>query len=546
MAKEIIFNEKARAMIKEGIDIVADAVRVTIGPYGRNVALAQGFGGPMITNDGVTIARDISLKDPFRQMGVDIVKEVASKTNDLAGDGTSTSVVLTQALIEEGIKQIDKGVNSLSIRSGMNKAHEQAKEFLKEMRREVKGSEEIANVAIVSAESKELGEKIAETVEKVGKDGVITVEESQSFGIESEVVEGLEIDRGYISPYMMTNAERLEAEYKDVPVLITDKKISAVKDILPLLEKLAQGGQKDLVIIAEDVDGEALTTFVLNKLRGTFNVLAIKAPGYGEKKKEVLEDIATTIGAKVVSSDTGMNLELSETSVLGKATKIVSKKDATVIVGTSENKGEVDSRIESLKKQADQTDSKLEKERINERIAKLSGGVAVIRVGAATETEMKYLKLKIEDAVNATKAAIEEGIVMGGGSALTHVAKKMSESKASFSWIDSFEEKGYDIVVSALESPLKNIVENALGKGEGVAIVRQVQKGSDVCGYDAVKKEVVDDMFKAGIIDPVKVTRSGLLHAVSTAGIFLTTEVAIVDIPEEGTKPHPSLGGGMF
>lgn len=548
MAKQLIFHEEARAKIKKGVDMVANAVGVTIGPFGRNVALQKPYGGPTITNDGVSIARDITLEDAFENIGAEIIKEVANKTNELAGDGTSTSVVLAQSMAEEGLKQIDKGVNALSVRRGMEKAHVMAKAELTKMKRDITNDAEVVHIASVSAESDKFGKIIAETVQKVGDKGVVTVEESQSFGIESEVVEGLEIDKGYISPYMMTNPERFEAEYKDVPVLVTDKKISNVKEILPFLEKVTQQGSKDLVIIAEDVDGEALTTFVLNKLRGTFNVLAIKAPGFGDRKKEMLGDIATTINARVVTQETGMAFDTIGIEVLGRASRVVAKKDTTVIVGASDTRPAVRERIRSLEAQLDQTDQSFEKEKIQERIAKLSGGVAVIRVGAATEAEMKYLKLKIEDAVNATKAALEEGVIAGGGAAFAHIAKHLRDQKSAISWNDEYEEKGFNIVVNALEAPLTRIVENALGNSEGKAVVRKVQEGDQTAGYDALKRQHTADMFTAGIIDPLKVARGGLQHAISTVGIFLTTEVAVTDIPEkEDSAPNPAAGmRGMY
>ena len=555
MAKQIVFHEEARAKIKKGIDAVAKAVGVTIGPFGRNVVLQKPYGGPTITNDGVSIARDITLEDAFENVGAEVIKEVANKTNELAGDGTSTSVILAQSMIEEGLKQIDKGVNALSVRRGMERAHKVVEERLGQMKRDISNDAEVVHIASVSAESEEFGKIIAETVQKVGDKGVVTVEESQSFGIESEVVEGLEIENGYVSPYMMTNPDRLESEYKDVPVLVTDEKISGVKEILPFLEKLTQMGSKDLVIIADDIEGEALTTFVLNKLRGTFNVLAVKAPGFGDRKKDLLGDIATTIGAQVVSKDTGMSFDTIGTDVLGRASRIVAKKDSTIIVGSPNVKPAVEERVRSLEATLGETDQQFEKEKLQERIAKLSGGVAVIRVGAATEAEMKYLKLKIEDAVNATKAALEEGVIAGGGAAFAHIAKYLRDQKQSIQWTDEYEEKGYSIVADALEAPLTQIVENAIGDGEGKAVVRKVQDAvNKTAGYNAMKCAYVEDMFSAGIIDPVKVARGGLQHAVSTAGIFLTTEVAITDVPEKedksmGMDPAGGMGmggGGMY
>ena len=548
MSKQIIFNEKARSALKYGVDKVADAVKVTIGPRGRNVVLDKGYGTPTITNDGVSIAKDISLSDKFENMGAEIVKEVASKTNDTAGDGTTTAVVLTQSIVSEGMKQIAMGVNAMGVRLGIEKAAEEVTKTLRDMAKEIKTKEEIKQVASISAESEDMGKIIAETIDKVGKDGVVTVEESQSFGIESEVVEGMEFDKGYVSPYMVTNTERMEAEFKDAPILVTDAKISALSDILPLLEGLAKSGKKDLVIIADDVEGEALATFVVNKLRGAFNVLAIKAPGYGDRKKEMLADIAVTVGAEVISEELGVKLENAEPRMLGTANKIIATKDNTVIVGGKGKKSDVSARVAQLKAQAENTESKFDLEKLEERIAKLSGGVAVIRVGAATETEMKYLKLKIEDAVNATKAAIEEGIVPGGGTALVKVAEKVS-GKTVKSPIASFESEfqvGFNILVDALKAPLAQIAVNS-GKGDGSIIVEKVREGKGNVGYDAANDEIVTDMIAKGIIDPVKVTRSGVQYAASAAAVLLTTEAAITDEPkEEKSAPDMgAMGGGM-
>lgn len=548
MAKKILFNEEARQALKRGVDAVADAVRVTIGPRGRNVVIDKGYGAPVITNDGVTIAKDITLTDKFENMGAEIVKEVASKTNDSAGDGTTTSVVLTQALVASGFKKSLSGANSMGIRRGIETATRDAVEALKKIAKPIKSDAEVRQVATISAESEEIGTIIANTIKKIGNDGVVTVEESQAFGIESEVVEGLEFDKGYLSPYMITNAERMEAEYRDPAILVTDKKISVIKEILPLLEKLAASGKKDLVIIAEDVDGEALTTFVLNKLRGSFNVLAIKAPGYGDKKKDLLGDIAVTVGAKVISEEIGLNFEKAELNMLGRASRVVSTKDSTVIVGGKGKKSEIEERVESLRAQLGSSTSKFDKEKLEERIGKLTGGVAVIRVGAATETEMKYLKLKIEDAVNATKAAIAEGIVIGGGSALAKVSKKIEtkyrESKEAKSAHENAEAAefaaGYTTVIEALKEPLRQIAKNA-GREEGV-VVNEVLKGQANSGYNALEDIFVSDMFEAGIIDPVKVTRVALENATSAVAILLTTEVAIADEPEK-EKPSAPHGG---
>ncbi|MBX4198572.1 chaperonin GroEL [Candidatus Parcubacteria bacterium] len=539
-AKQILFSEEARRKLKAGVDKVADAVKITIGPRGRNVVLDKGYGSPTITNDGVSIAKEISLKDRFENMGAEIVKEVATKTNDVAGDGTTTSVVLMQAIVSEGMKHTSMGINALSIRMGIEKATQDVVEALKGMAKQIKTDAEIQQVATISAESEEIGKTIAETIGKVGKDGVVTVEESQSFGIESEVVEGLEFDKGYVSPYMITNAERMEAEFSDPAILITDKKISTIKEILPLLERLVQSGKKDLVIIADDVDGEALTTFVLNKLRGGFNVLAVKAPGYGDRKREMLEDIAITVGATVISDDAGITFEKTEPTMLGKAQKVISTKDNTIIVDGKGKKSDIEKRVGSLRKQREATTNKFDKEKLDERIAKLTGGVAVLRVGAATETEMKYLKLKIEDAVNATKAAIEEGIVPGGGVALVKAADKVRSGKhMNTMGVDA--KLGYEIVLKALEAPLKQIAANA-GKDDGSVIVDKVKSSKGYGGYDALKDEMVEDMLVAGIIDPVKVTRSAVQHAASAAAILLTTEVAVTEEPEE---KKPQMPGGM-
>lgn len=543
MAKKILFDADARSALKAGIDAAAKAVKVTLGPRGRNVILDKGYGGPHMTNDGVTIAKEISFKDKFQNMGAEIVKEVANKTNDLAGDGTTTSVVLLQALVEEGMKQTAMGLNAMGIRAGMEKAAEATVKALKAIAKPVQGDKDIKQVATISAESAEIGETIAEVISEVGQNGVVTVEESPSFGIEKEIVEGLEFDRGYVSAYMITNTERMEAEYKDAQILVTDKKITSIQDVLPVLEAVARTGKKELVIIADDVEGEALATFVLNKLRGAFNVLAVKAPGYGDRKKELLQDIATTVGATVISEDVGMKLDKVELTMLGRAQKVIASKDSTVIVGGKGAKKEIDARVSSLKKQLADSDSKFDKEKLEERIAKLSGGVAVIRVGAATETEMKYLKDKIEDAVNATKAAIAEGIVPGGGTALVKAAQKV-EADTDWKKLTKEEEIGYRIVLAALERPLKQIAINA-GKESGEVIVAEVKKAKGFAGYDAVKDEVVPDMVAAGIIDPVKVTRGGVEHAVSAAAILLTTEAAIADEPEEKAAQAGGPGMGM-
>lgn len=538
MAKEVKFDADVRKALKNGVDIVAGAVKVTIGPRGRNVALDRSWGSPIITNDGVSIAKEITLKDKFENMGASIVKEVATKTNDKSGDGTTTAVVLTQAIVHEGLKRTALGANAMMVRRGIEAGAKDAVEELKKMAKPVKGKEDIRQVATISAESEEIGKTIADTVEHVGKDGVVTVEESQSLGIESEFVEGMEFDKGYVSAYLITNADRMEAEAKDTPILITDRKISTVKEILPILEKIAQSGKKELVIIADDVDGEALATFIVNKLRGIFTVLAVKAPGYGDRKKELLQDIATTTGGQVISEDVGLKLENAELAMLGRASRVVATKDSTVIVGGKGKKSDIENRVSSLRKQLAQTDSKFDKEKIEERIAKLTGGVAVIRVGAATETEMKYLKDKIEDAVNATKAAIAEGIVTGGGSALAKVADKLS-NKVDHKAHDEFT-IGYRVLLSALSAPLLQIVENA-GREDAAVILRDVIEKGGAFGFDAVSEKIVD-MYAEGIIDPVKVARTGVEMAASAAAVLLTTEAAVAEIPEE---KKPAAGGGM-
>ena len=550
MSKKIIYSERARGALKSGVDAVADAVKITIGPRGRNVVLEKSYGSPTITNDGVSIAKEITLRDKFENMGAEIVKEVAAKTNEVAGDGTTTSIILTQAIVTEGMKRAAMGANAIMLRHGIEEATAEAVRALKAMAKPIKNKDEIKQVATIAAESEEIGGIIADTIDKVGQDGVVTVEESQSFGVDSEVVEGIDFDKGYISPYMITNAERMEAEYKNASILLTDQKISSVKEILPLLEKLAETGKKELVIIADDVEGEALATLVLNKLRGAFNVLAVKAPGFGDKKKEILEDIAITVGAKTITGDLGIKLENVELKFLGRANKIIATKDKTIIVGGKGKPTDIQSRLETLKKQKEITESKYDLENLEKRIAKLSGGVAIIRVGAATETEMKYLKLKVEDAVNATKAAIEEGIIPGGGTALARVAGEMYEKIISFEKnFAKNEDKnpeftiGYAILVDALFAPLKQIAVNA-GVGES-AVLREVMKNKNVMhGYDALRNKFTD-MIKSGIIDPVKVTRSALENAASAAGILLTTEVAIAT--EESEKKNSPTGemGGM-
>ena len=551
MAKQILFNNAAREGLKRGIDKVADAVRVTIGPKGRNAVIDKGYGAPMITNDGVTIAKEISLSDKIENLGADIVKEVADKTNEVAGDGTTTAVILTQAIVEEGFRRTAMGVNAMGVKAGIEHAAREVVSVLTDMARPVKDKHEIVQVATISAESEEFGKIITDAINKVGKDGVVTVEESQSFGVESEVVQGLQFDKGYLSPYMVTNPERMEAEYIDPLLLITDKKISSIKEILPLLEKLAGMGKKELVIIAEDVDGDALATLVINKIRGSFNTIAIKAPGYGDRKKEMLEDIAVMTGGRVVSEEVGLKLESADMAFLGRAGKVIARKDSTTIVGGKGKKQAIDARVAQIRSMLEATESKFDREKLEERLGKLAGGVAVIKVGAATETEMKYKKLKIEDAVEATKAAIAEGIVAGGGAALIRAGEKVAKKKIAPLSQDIAHEfqVGVEVLLKALEAPLKQIAINA-GKSDGSVIVDRVRSGKDHEGYDANADVLVKDLFTAGIIDPVRVTRTALQNAASAAAMLLTTEVVITDLPKPD-KPmgmgggHGGMGGGM-
>lgn len=545
MAKQILYEDKARVLLKQGIDKVADAVKITLGPRGRNVVLEKSYGAPTITNDGVSIAKEISLSDKVENMGAELIKEVASKTNDVAGDGTTTAVVLAQAFVSEGMKLTSLGASGMAVREGIDAAAGAVVDALKKIAKPIKGHSEIQQVATISAESEVVGKIIADTIEKVGKDGVVTVEEAQTIGIDSEVVEGMQFDKGYVSPYLITNPERMEAEYSDPAIMITDKKISSIKEILPLLEKLVQSGKKDLVIIADDCDGEALSTFIVNKLRGTFNVLAVKAPGYGDRKKEQLMDIAATVGGQVISEELGVKIESAEVKMLGGARKIIATKDTTTIVGGKGKKADIDARVNQIRKQVEMTDSKFDKEKLEERLAKLSGGVAVIKVGAATETEMKYLKLKIEDAVNATKAAIEEGIVPGGGVALLKAGEMvLKDEKKHLQGRESAEFKaGFMMLLRAIEAPLKQIAVNAMQ--EGAVVAHEIKKRGGNSGYDAKKNEYVSDMLAAGIIDPVKVTRSSVENAASVAAILLTTEVAITEEPKEEKSHGGGMPGGM-
>ena len=536
--------------MKRGADQLARAVSITLGPRGRNAVLDKSFGAPQITNDGVTIAKEIELDDKFENMGAQLLKEVASKTNDAVGDGTTTAVVLAASMIREGMKYASSGVNAVGLRAALEEGKEEIVKELQKMAHPVKTSEEIVQVATISAESRDLGEIIAESIEKVGKDGAVTVEESQGTGIEKEIVEGMQFDRGYVSPYMITNAERMESVIEDPCILIADKKISSIQDILPVLEKVAKSGKKELVIISEDLDGDALTTLVVNRLRGAFTALAIKAPGFGDRRKEMLEDIAVLTGARVISEEVGIKLENADIPHLGRARRVVADKDNTTIVGGKGKKDDIEKRVSQIRAQIAKTSSEYDREKLQERLAKLSGGVAVIKVGAATETEMKYIKLKIEDAVAATKAALAEGIVSGGGTApfkAASILRDRWERRADGDSAKSSPEyqAAYAILLAALEEPVAQIAANA-GKriGEITTKLREKIHGDakSNAGYDALNDKIVSDMLKEGIVDPVKVTRSALENAVSVAAMFLTTEVAVADIPKREEKmpqmPH--------
>ena len=536
MSKQIKYSEEARQALLRGVNILADAVKVTLGPKGRNVVLDKGFGAPTITKDGVTVAKEIELEDKFENAGVELVKEVASKTNDDVGDGTTTATILAQAIVREGLKNVTAGANPVALKRGLDKCVEAIIKEIKEKIAKPVTDDEIANVASISANDKEIGQKIADAMKVVGKDGVITVEESQSFGMNIETVQGMRFDKGYVSPYMVTSTERMEAEYSEPYILITDKKISSVHDVLPLLEKVAQSGRKELVIIADEVEGEALTTFVLNKLRGTFNVLAVKAPGFGDRRKEMLQDIAILTGGKVITEDIGLKLDGTELEDLGRAHKIISTKETTTIVNGQGDKKSIEDRMAQLRKAIDQTDSEFDREKLQERLAKIAGGVAIIKVGAATETEMKEVKHRIEDAVGATKAAVEEGVVPGGGVALLRAIKVLEGLKL----IDE-EAVAVNILRRALEEPIRMIAQNA--GVDGAVVVEEIKKHEGAYGYNAATGKY-EDLVKAGIIDPAKVTRSALQNATSIAGMFLTTEAVITDIPKkEEAMPHLPPGG---
>jgi len=538
MAKDIKFGDDARQKIASGVRKLADAIRVTMGPKGRNAIIERSYGSPIVTNDGVTIAQEISFEDKFENMGAQLAKEVATKTNDTAGDGTSTATILADAIIREGLKNVTAGGNPIAIKNGIDAAVAMIVKELEKMAVDVNSNERIEQVATISAQSSEVGKIIAEVFAAVGTSGVVTVEEGQTMGLEKDIVEGMQFDNGFLSPYMISDPEHMSAEIKNAKILITDKKITNIQEILPLLEAVVQSGDKNLVIIAEDVESEALATLIVNKLRGTFNVLAVKAPGFGDRRKAILQDIAVLTGGRVISSEVGIKLENATLEDLGYAKKVVSTKDNTTIVDGAGDKKAIENRVKEIEREIDNSKSSYDKEKLAERRAKLGGGVAVIKVGAATEVELKEKKHRIEDAVLATKAASEEGIVAGGGTALLRAAQKLSDLKLS-----DEENVGIDIVKKALEAPIKQIVENAGFDGAVVANdVLRSKNPND--GFDAAKGEI-KDLIKAGIIDPKKVTRSALQNAASIAGTFLTTETAIVDLPEKEKHEHPQMPGGM-
>ena len=536
MAKEIKYGAEARAALEAGVNKLADTVRVTLGPKGRNVVLDKSYGTPLITNDGVTIAKEIELEDAFENMGAQLVKEVATKTNDVAGDGTTTATVLAQAMINEGMKNLEAGANPIVLRKGMKKASDAAVEEIARMSQPISGKAQMAKVAAISAADESVGEMVADAMEKVSNDGVITIEESKTMKTELDLVEGMQFDRGYVSAYMATDMEKMEAVLDNPYILITDKKISNIQEILPLLEQIVQAGAK-LLIIAEDIEGEALTTLIVNKLRGTFQVVGVKAPGYGDRRKEMLQDIAILTGGTVISSDLGYELKDTTIDMLGRAKSVKVQKENTVIVDGCGQKSDIEARIGQIKGQLAETTSEFDKEKLQERLAKLAGGVAVIRVGAATETEMKECKLRMEDALNATRAAVEEGIVAGGGTAYIEASKKVAELVAS---LEGDEKTGAKIIMKALEAPLFHIASNA--GLEGAVIINNVREAKDGVGYDAYNETYVD-MIEAGILDPAKVTRSALQNATSVASTLLTTESVVANIKEE--TPAAPAGAGM-
>ncbi|MCF0129209.1 MAG: chaperonin GroEL [Pseudobutyrivibrio sp.] len=544
MAKDIKYGAEARQALEAGVDKLADTVRVTIGPKGRNVVLAKSYGAPLITNDGVTIAKEIELPDAFENMGAQLVKEVATKTNDVAGDGTTTATVLAQAMVKEGMKNLAAGANPIVLRKGMKKATEVAVKAITDMSKAVSDKDQISKVAAISAGDEEVGAMVADAMEKVSNDGVITIEESKTMQTELDLVEGMQFDRGYISAYMCTDMDKMEAVLDDPFILITDKKISNIQEILPVLEQIVQSGAR-LLIIAEDIEGEALTTIILNKLRGTFNVVAVKAPGYGDRRKEMLQDIAILTGGTVISEEVGLDLKEANLQMLGRAKSVKVSKENTVIVDGFGEKAAIDSRVAQIRAQIEETTSEFDKEKLQERLAKLAGGVAVIRVGAATETEMKEAKLRMEDALNATRAAVEEGIIAGGGSAYIHASKEVAKFTETLS---GDEKTGANVILKALEAPLYFIAANA--GLEGSVIINKVRESEAGVGFDAYKEEYVD-MVAAGILDPVKVTRTALQNAVSVASTLLTTESVVADIKDPAADAAAAaaaaqMGGGMY
>ncbi len=535
MSKKIIYSESARKALKQGLDKVANAVKVTLGPKGRNVVLGSGFGSPTITNDGVSIAKEIELEDAIENIGAEIIKEVASKTNDVAGDGTTSAVLLTQAIATEGLKNVAAGANPLALRKGIIKGKDAIVAKLKEMSKTINSQEEISQVATISAQDKEMGDLIAQVMEEVGKDGVITVEESKTFGLSKEIVKGLQFDRGYISPYMVSNQEKMEAVLEEPYILITDKKIGALAEILPLLEKLVKAGKKELVIIADDVEGDALTTLIVNRLRGIFTALAVKSPGFGDRKKEMLEDIACVTGGQVISEQIGMKLENVELEMLGRARKIISTKENTTIVEGKGEKSEVEKRISQIRLEMENSTSDFDKEKLQERLAKLAGGVGVLKVGAATEVEQKAKQHKLEDALHATRAAVEEGIVPGGGVALIRALQVLDAVQA-----DGDEKTGVNILKRALEEPIRQIAQNA--GIDGAVVAQKVKEGVGEFGFNA-QTMVYEDLIKAGVVDPTKVVRTALENAVSAASMLLTTEAVVAELPKKEEKG--GIGGGM-
>lgn len=537
MAKTILFSAEARRSMQNGVDILADTVKVTLGPKGRNVVLDKKFGSPLITNDGVTIAREIELEDPFENMGAQLVKEVATKTNDVAGDGTTTATVLAQAIIREGLKNVTSGANPILIRNGIKLALDAAVEEIKKLSKNVNGKQDISRVASISAGDSTVGELIADAMEKVGNEGVITVEESKNMETSLEVVEGMQFERGYVSPYMVTDAEKMEASLEDPYILITDKKISNIQEILPILEQIVQQGKK-LLIIAEDIEGEALATLVVNRLRGTFTCVGVKAPGFGDRRKEMLKDIAILTGAQVISEELGYDIKETTVDMLGRAENVKITKENTTIVDGKGSKEEIANRVSQIKRQIEDTTSEFDKEKLQERLAKLSGGVAVVKVGAATETELKEKKLRIEDALAATKAAVEEGIVSGGGTAYVHVLRKICGLSSEV----HDEQVGINIILRSLEEPIRQIAFNA--GVEGSVIIDKVKQSEEGIGYDALNGKYIN-MVENGIVDPAKVTRTALQNAASVAATFLTTEAAVVEIPEKDKQVPQAPGMGM-